>query len=84
MVDAKSPIGDIDSGVGGLTTVAQLSRLLPGENIHHGSHDTLGTLAINTSGPRSVYETVFSELGISRDYTLTQVQFSSGNAPVTV
>jgi len=33
MTEAKSPIGVIDSGVGGLTTVAQLSRLLPGENI---------------------------------------------------
>lgn len=33
MVDARSPIGVIDSGVGGLTTVAQLSTLLPGENI---------------------------------------------------
>ena len=32
-LSAKSPIGVIDSGVGGLTTVAQLSKLLPGENI---------------------------------------------------
>lgn len=32
-IPLSSPIGVIDSGVGGLTRVAQLSSLLPGENI---------------------------------------------------
>jgi glutamate racemase len=33
MTDSRSPIGVIDSVVGGLTTVAQLTVLLPGESI---------------------------------------------------
>lgn len=33
MVTRHAPIGVIDSGVGGLTTVAEHSRLLPGENV---------------------------------------------------
>lgn len=33
MAEATAPIGIIESGVGGLTTAAQLSLVLPGENI---------------------------------------------------
>ena len=33
MIDKRNPIGAIDSGVGGLTVVRELQRLLPGEDI---------------------------------------------------
>jgi glutamate racemase len=55
-------------------------HLLQTELLHHGENDAVGTLHINTSGGREVYETVLSELDITRDYTLTQVDFSSGSA----
>lgn len=44
--------------------------------LHHGHHDTVGTLDINTSGERPVYDTVMSELGITRDWSFNQVDFS--------
>ena len=47
----------------------------------HGSHDTVGTLEINTSGTRPVFDTVLNELGITRDYTLTEhVDYASVSA----
>ena len=33
MIDAKRPIGVMDSGIGGLTVVRELQRILPGEDI---------------------------------------------------
>lgn len=33
MIDSQSPIGVIDSGVGGLTSVKEILNILPGENI---------------------------------------------------
>ncbi|MDZ8274797.1 glutamate racemase [Microbacterium aquimaris] len=49
--------------------------------LHHGDHDTVGSLHINTSGERPVYETVLSELNITRDYTLDTVDFGTGTVP---
>lgn len=43
----------------------------------HGQHDDVGTLHINTSGEAPVYQTVLAELGVTRDYTLTQVDFGA-------
>lgn len=51
--------------------------------LHHGAHDGVGSLHINTSGGRPVYETVLSELNITRDYTLEKVDFSTGSAHTT-
>jgi len=45
--------------------------------LHHGDHDTVGSLHINTSGSRPVYETVLSELNVTRDYTLDVVDFGA-------
>ncbi|MGW9630936.1 glutamate racemase [Agromyces sp. NPDC055520] len=49
--------------------------------LHHGNNDFVGSLHINTSGGRPVYDTVLSELNVTRDYTLCQVDFSSGEVP---
>lgn len=51
--------------------------------LHHGEHDAVGTLDINTSGGRPVYDTVLSELNVTRDYTLSHVDFSAGSVPTS-
>ncbi len=45
--------------------------------LYHGQHSAVGTLEINTSGDKPVYDTVISELGITRDWTLNQIDFSA-------
>ncbi|MEP9395701.1 MULTISPECIES: hypothetical protein [Gordonia] len=49
--------------------------------LRDGIHDSIGTVEINTSRTRPVYETVLGELGIERPYTLTEkVDFASATA----
>lgn len=51
MLDARAPIGVMDAGVGGFTTVRELQRLLPGEDIIY-----LGDGKNNPYGNRSKEE----------------------------
>ena len=37
MLDKSNPIGVMDSGIGGLTVVRELQRILPGEDIIYAS-----------------------------------------------
>lgn len=43
--------------------------------LHHGKNDAAGSMDIYTNGTRSVFETILSELQISRDYSFEVVDF---------
>lgn len=45
--------------------------------LFHGQHDTVGTLDINTSGTRPVYDTVLGELNVTRGFNLNVVDFAT-------
>lgn len=48
--------------------------------LFHGQHETVGTLDINTSGSRSVYDTVLGELNVTRPFTLNVVDFAADSS----
>lgn len=57
---------------------AKLAALIEQGLLHHGQHDRIGSVHINTSGERPVYETVLGELNVTRPYTLTRRDFATG------
>lgn len=48
--------------------------------LYHGHHESVGSLDINTSGSRPVYDTVLGELNVTRPFSLNVVDFASSSS----
>ena len=81
MLNAGNPIGVMDSGIGGLTVVRELQRILPGEDIIYFG-DT-GRVPYGTRSREIIRRYAMQDVNFLRSFDLKAIVIACGTVSTT-